>query len=227
MQGGDIANPLSGPLARGTWRLYGTKPEEPVVVTVPSHARETPPQQIAPVVPRDKTALARELQSELKRVGCYGGEINGVWSGSTRQAIKAFIDRVNATLPTDEPDSILLTLVRSYQGKVCGEPCPTGQRIAEGDRCVLTALAAHPKKDPPQSAPGLITDWTTRTTVARAPLIDQGEGAMALAGPTGEAPTAPTGSAGPPPLPVARKPVANTNRFGPQIFRKLDRLGAN
>ncbi len=228
VQGSDVANPPSGPLARGTWRLYGTKPEDPVVVTLPSHTRETPPQQNEPVIPRDKAALARELQSELKRVGCYGGEINGVWSASTRQAIKAFIDRVNATLPTEEPDSILLTLVRSYPGKVCGEPCPTGQRVAEGDRCVLMALAAQPKKQPsPQSAPGLITDWTTRTTVARAPLIDQGEGAMALAGPTEVAPPAPTASAGPPPLPFARKPVANHNRFGPQIFRKLDRLGAN
>jgi len=47
MQGGEVASPPSGPLARATWRLYGTTPEEPVVVTVPSHARETLPQQIA------------------------------------------------------------------------------------------------------------------------------------------------------------------------------------
>jgi peptidoglycan hydrolase-like protein with peptidoglycan-binding domain len=136
------------------------------------------------------------LQSELKRVGCYGGVINGVWTGSTRQAMKAFMDRVNATLPTDLPDTIL-----------------------------LTALIAQPKKEPPQSAPGLITDWTTKTTVAGAPLIDQGEGPMALAGPTADAPAALTASA--PPLSAIRKPVVSPNRrFGAEVFRKLDRLGS-
>jgi peptidoglycan hydrolase-like protein with peptidoglycan-binding domain len=217
-------NVNSGSIAMGTW-FYGRKPEEAVVVTLPSHARATPPQQNAPAIPRDKAALAQELQSELKRVGCYGGVINGVWTGSTRQAMKAFMDRVNATLPTDLPDTILLTLVRSYPEKVCGEPCPAGQRLADGDRCVLTALMAQPKNEPPQSAPGLITDWTTKTTVARAPLIDQGEGPMALAGPTADAPAAPTASA--PPLFALRKSVVSPNRrFGAEVFRKLDRLGS-
>ena len=224
----DIVNAPSRSVVMDIWRRFGAKPEEAVVVTRPPDTRPATMQRSAPTIPRDKVSLVRELQSELKRVGCYVGEINGVWSTKlTRQAMKAFIDRINATLPTDEPDSILLTLVRSYPGKVCGEPCPSGQRVAEGDRCVLTAIATQPKKDPAQSHPRLITDWTTRTTVARAPL--PGEGAMALAGPrpTGEAPTAPTASAGAPPPPVARKPVASSNRFGPQIFRKFDRLGIN
>ena len=82
--------------------------------------------------------------------------------------------RVNAALPTDLPDSILLTLVRSYPKKVCGEPCPEGQRLADGDRCQLMARAAQPKA-PQQGAPGLITDWTTKTTVTRAWLVDQGQ----------------------------------------------------
>ena len=53
---------------------------------------------------------------------------------------------VNAKLPTELPDSILLTLVRSHPGKVCGEPCPKSQSLADGDRCVLTALMARPEE---------------------------------------------------------------------------------
>jgi len=223
---GDIAD-VSGPLSVGSWRLYGAKTEEPVVVTLPSHPRPTTWQQVASVNPHDKVALSRELQSELKRAGCYRGEINGVWSGSTRQAMKVFMDRVNATLPTDLPDSILLTLIRSHPEKVCGEPCPEGQRLADGDRCVLTALMAQPKKDPLQSATGSTTDWATRTTVVRAPLMDHGDGPMALAGPIGETPAAPTARAVRPRLPtVGFKPTASsTRRFGTEIFRKLDRFG--
>src|SRR5262249_30583461 len=66
-------------------------------------------------VPRDRDSLARELQKELKRVGCYEGELNGVWTPATRAAMKTFTDRINATLPVDEPDPILFTLVQGQQ----------------------------------------------------------------------------------------------------------------
>jgi hypothetical protein len=213
---GDIADAY-GPLSVGSWRLY--KAEEPVVVTLPSHRRPTTT-QIPAINPHDKVALARELQTELKRAGCYRSEIDGVWSGPTRQAMKAFMDRVNAKLPTELPDSILLTLVRSHPEKVCGEPCPGSQSLVGGDRCVLTALMSQPKKEPPQSAP-------TSTTVVRAPLMDQGEGPMALAGPIGETPAGPTPLAIRPRLPsVAFKPTASSSRrFGAHIFRQLDRVG--
>ena len=213
----DIADAY-GPLSVGSWRLHGAKTEELVVVTLPSRPRPTTSQQIPAINPRDQVALARELQSELKRAGCYRSEINGVWSGPTRQAMKAFMDRVNAKLPTEQPDSILLTLVRSHPEKVCGEPCPEAQSLADGDRCVLTALMAQPKKDPSQSAP---------TTVVRAPLMAHGDGPMALAGPIGETPAGPTPLAVRPRLPSAAfKPTASSSqRFGTHVFRKLDRLG--
>ena len=138
-----------GPLSVGRWGLFRAKTEEPVVVTLPSHPRPMNLQQVPAVDPHDKVALARELQSELKRAGCYRGRNDGVWSGPTRQAMKAFMDRVNAKLPVDLPDSILLTLVRSHREKVCGEPCPEAQSLVDGDRCVLTALMTQPKKEFP------------------------------------------------------------------------------
>ena len=53
-------------------------------------------------------------------MGCYGGDLNGVWTPATRKAMKAFTDRVNATLPVDQADDILLTLVQAHQGEACG-----------------------------------------------------------------------------------------------------------
>ena len=149
----------------------------PVVVTIAQRPSEPPapaPQKAGPV-PRDRDAIGRELQKELKRVGCYEGELNGAWTPSTRQAMKAFTDRVNATLPTDEPDSILLTLVQAYQDKVCGKPCPAGQGLSDVGRCVPNAILARaPKKGtpavaaaPPAEKPTpAITSWSTTTTAA-------------------------------------------------------------
>jgi hypothetical protein len=96
-------------------------------VLVPQHPPEQPaPPQPAPLPPHkatitagDRVAIARELQRELKRVGCYSGDINGVWTTSSRMAMKSFIDAVNAALPIDNPDYVLLSLVQQRQDTVC------------------------------------------------------------------------------------------------------------
>jgi hypothetical protein len=86
--------------------------------------------------------LTRDLQQELQRVGCYAGEVNGMWTPSTRRAMGSFMDRVNATLPLDEPDYILLTLVQGHRGSVCGARCPSGQSVGTDGRCLPDSVAA-------------------------------------------------------------------------------------
>ncbi|PPD00563.1 MAG: hypothetical protein CTY31_05505 [Hyphomicrobium sp.] len=68
----------------------------------------------------DTASIAREIQKELNRVGCYDGAINGLWSARTRQSMKDFIDGVNARLPIDKPDEVLLSLVMGQSEIVCG-----------------------------------------------------------------------------------------------------------
>jgi hypothetical protein len=116
-------------LATYVGRRMETSTQAPIVVTVPARASAAPPPQAAPrqppqgtASPRDPAALARQLQSELRRVGCYDGELSGVWSLRTRAAMKAFTDRVNASLPVDKPDQILLALVQNHQGVACVLP---------------------------------------------------------------------------------------------------------
>ncbi|HSR80644.1 MAG TPA: putative peptidoglycan binding domain-containing protein, partial [Hyphomicrobiaceae bacterium] len=89
----------------------------PVVVTLAPRSGDAAPSRTA-VIPRDRDSLARELQKELRRVGCYEGELNGVWTPATRRAMKTFTDRVNATLPVDEPDAVLFAMVQSQQERV-------------------------------------------------------------------------------------------------------------
>ena len=90
----------------------------------------------------DPVGLARALQRELQRVGCYFQEINGEWSPATRRAAKDFTDRVNAVLPLNAPDPILLALLQSERKVVCGGTCPTGQDLTKDNRCLPSALLA-------------------------------------------------------------------------------------
>lgn len=83
--------------------------------------------------PADRIALIRSLQFELKRVGCYSGEINGVWTTSSRLAMKSFTDRVNASLPIDNPDQVLLSLVKGHQDQACPSGTTRAAKSEDGD----------------------------------------------------------------------------------------------
>jgi hypothetical protein len=212
----------------------------PIVVTIAQRPSEPAPMPAkAAPMPRDRDAIGRELQKELRRVGCYEGELNGAWTTSTRQAMKAFMDRVNASLPTDEPDSILLTMVRGYQDRVCGKPCPAGQGLGDGGRCVPNAILVRAAPKPPvpvavaTPAPSAvpkpvpaITSWTT-TTTATVPTPPTGapppEGRMALAGPQAPAdPAAPAAEQPQPPQAVPTPAPAPVKRPPPRASGQGD-----
>lgn len=95
---------------------------------------------------RTRFELARDLQSELKRAGCYGGEVNGVWTASTKRAMEAFMDRANARLPINAPDYILLSLVQNHADIACTDECPSGQAMSQSGRCVPNAVVAQASK---------------------------------------------------------------------------------
>ena len=169
------AAPRAGNLA-GAERTSATD-----VFTVPAakvrHFEQQP-------TPGDRGSLAEDLQRELARVGCYDGQINGAWTTSTRQAMKAFLERVNATLPITQPDGVLLALVQGQRVKTCGTSCPSGQTLTDGGRCMpIAILSREARQDDPKKAIVATSAWSTTTTLApklpSAPL----EGRMALAGP--------------------------------------------
>ena len=143
---------------------------EPTVVTIAERPMVHSIPFGQPAVPSGSEAIARELQKELKRVGCYAGQLNGGWTRSTREAMKAFADRVNAKLPMVKPDGILLALVQGHSDKVCGVPCPFGQSlISHTERCTPDALLARSGKTKVTagSAAGFGQGpWTVKTIAA-------------------------------------------------------------
>ena len=80
------------------------QPSDPIVVTIQQGFQPAQmPQIFGAHLPSDRAALVRDLQRELRRVGCYTGALDGIWNTSTRAAMKAFTGRVNAVLPIERP----------------------------------------------------------------------------------------------------------------------------
>ena len=139
------------------YSLYSRGDTGEPVYTVPSPSSTPAPHEPTAsepkrIAPDDQPALTRELQRELKRVGCYNGEISGVWTTSSRLAMKTFVERVNAALPIDKPDPVLLSLVQVHRERACGVGCPGGQTEQAGGACVPSAVAATAKEPPPDAA---------------------------------------------------------------------------
>jgi hypothetical protein len=228
--------------AGATADVDGPSPE--VATLAPRTALGSPQKETQ--LPADRPQLAYRLQRELARVGCYEGEFSGIWTPAARKAMKAFVERVNAALPTDEPDYILLTLVQGARDKVCGASCPADQSLADG-RCIPNAVLAGRKAAqtvraaPLRSDPGpAATGWSvTRTPTDTAPPSSADKGGMGLAGPPSskvpgvadaQSPVAGLNAPAPPPVAVAapgtRRPAyakraATQTGFGFAIFKQL------
>src|SRR5262245_32732670 len=118
--------------------------------------------------PSDTMTLTRDIQLQLRRVGCYEGAVNGLWSPTVVRSMKAFTDHVNAVLPVEHPDIILLALVQNHRGTACGVSCPPGQARAEDGRCLPQAVMARAAKmRPPDDADLISTSGPTRAAALR------------------------------------------------------------
>jgi hypothetical protein len=98
---------------------------------VPSVVAATVPPRVVPVdLPRPPVGLVRELQNELRRVGCYQGDTDGDWGPGSRRAMRAFMERVSSGSPSETPDLVQLTLVRGFRGTACSASPVPGQMVA-------------------------------------------------------------------------------------------------
>lgn len=68
-----------------------------------------------------REALARDIQTELARLGCYGGAIDGSWSTEAQRAAGAFTTKANARISVAEPDFALFSLAKTATpDQACG-----------------------------------------------------------------------------------------------------------
>lgn len=159
----------------------------PVLVTSPQPVvRNAAPMHTDDAQARQ--ALARDIQKELKRVGCYDGEISGEWNSATKRAMSNFISRLNAALPSDEPDHILRAMVQGYPGNACGRGTSSAILAQGATKSPRTADQPH-VRDAAAARPTVPKpSWETSIAVALPPTTASSpsfskEGRMAMGGP--------------------------------------------
>jgi hypothetical protein len=94
-----------------------------------------------------------------------------------------FIDRVNASLPTNEPDVFLLSLIKGQTQAVCGPTCG-GDEVLSGGRCVAQTVVAD------RSTTTVEAEEFAPVVVAARP--DPLPGRMSIGGPVAAQPGVPT-----------------------------------
>jgi hypothetical protein len=97
----------------------------------------------------DLVAVTRELQGELRRVGCDPGAVNGKWSEDSRDALGQFNRRTGMKLDVQSASVDALDAVKGQRGRICPLVCGRGQR-ADGEQCI--AIPAPPKAQPKKQA---------------------------------------------------------------------------
>jgi uncharacterized caspase-like protein len=98
-------------------------------------------EQRTAVVRTEPGEIVRALQHELKRVGCFGGTVDGQFDPGTRAAFAEFAKLAVVSAASAEPDLEMVRLVRRFDKRVCPLKCAAGEKI-EGDLCVRIACAA-------------------------------------------------------------------------------------
>jgi hypothetical protein len=103
----------------------------------------------APVLPAptpapmmDGQELSRVLKTELRRVGCYAGNIDGTWGRPASEALQRFNQLAGTKLSVQVASIDSISAVRERAGRVCPPVvCPRGQQV-EGDHCIAIACPA-------------------------------------------------------------------------------------
>lgn len=70
----------------------------------------------------EATELTRNVQTELRRLGCYRKAIDGDWGKGSRQALRDFYRNTNQVASVDEPTVEVLSDLFLRSGRICKEP---------------------------------------------------------------------------------------------------------
>ncbi|WMS44150.1 caspase family protein [Acuticoccus sp. MNP-M23] len=72
--------------------------------------------------PVDRRELARKLQTELQRLGCYRMRIDGDWGRGSRGALRKYLKEKNLSADSLDPSVSMLNRTSLDSGRICREP---------------------------------------------------------------------------------------------------------
>src|SRR5262245_13132155 len=165
-------------------------PSDTTTILLPSRgAREDVKASSQPYEDSERLRLVRDLQRELKRVGCYARDIDGLWTSATRKATKDVADRVNVDLPVVRPEPPQLVLLQAHPEVVCRETCRAG--AGADNRCLASSPPAAEGTKPEAATAGPLLMWTKSYLTPATPEPDPVEAVAAVEVPPPRQDTAP------------------------------------
>lgn len=124
------------------------------------------PKALQPINDNARYELIRDLQSHLKQLGCYYGDIDGDWGPGSKRAMTEFMKRVNASLPIDQADYIQLALLDAHRDVSCSSSCAVGYEKTRDGRCRTNEIIAHAPPRTPVSRSATRVSKTAPITTA-------------------------------------------------------------
>ena len=82
--------------------------------------------------------ITKSVQTELRRVGCYGGSADGEWDKASRLSLEKFNRYAGAELNVKLASLDTLDVIKGKSARVCPLICRHGYK-ADGDACVKIA----------------------------------------------------------------------------------------
>ncbi len=130
----------------------------PAAAPAPS-ASPAPAATTAPVPQADAAEIARSVQSELKRVGCYGGAVDGVWGPGTAAAIQQFNQRTGKRVDTTTASLDSVAAIKDRADRVCpprpvAKPQPREGRDEANSAYQAPAPSPNSRGAGPYTSPG-------------------------------------------------------------------------
>ena len=117
-------------------------PAPTVVANIPP---EAPPTKSPALTAPAPAQLERQLQTELKRLGCFAGTDNGYWNSDSQRALEKFNRQAGTKFDVKVAATEAIDAMRSRTSRVCPLVCAEGFR-AEGDRCVRSPQSPAHKR---------------------------------------------------------------------------------
>jgi len=131
-----------------TWPRASTQEQRLAAVKAAEEAKERAKTtgSASPIpedVARDREALTRTLKSELARVGCDPGAVDGRWGAKAIEALRQFNRHAKVSLSVDQPTEGALRAIAVIKHPVCILKSAAHQKLS-GGRCVSVAKSEQP-----------------------------------------------------------------------------------
>lgn len=101
--------------------------------------------------------VANAIQTELARMKCYGGGIDGSWGSGSARALDRYRQTAGGDLPTDQPDATLFRAIARGDAVECAEVQPAAAAAPAATRQPQRgggAAASNQRRNPAQGSAG-------------------------------------------------------------------------